>query len=96
MAIPEEKQQYADVIRQLIPVNELPAEVQNDIITKADLIELKKKGQVFNQGDRDGYSFYLIDCEINLVAQNIPWHSYNRQSRSNRRKSRRNNSWKSA
>ncbi len=52
----------------MIPVNELPAEVQNDIITKADLIELKKKGQVFNQGDRDGYSFYLIDCEINLVA----------------------------
>lgn len=68
MAIPEEKQQYADVIRQLIPINELPAQVQNDIITKADLIELKKKGQVFNQGDRDGYSFYLIDGEINLVA----------------------------
>ncbi len=68
MVIPEEKQQYADTIRQLIPINELPAEVQNDIINKADLIELKKKAQIFNQSDRDGYSFYLIDGEINLVA----------------------------
>ena len=68
MAIPEEKQAYAETIRQLIPVNELPAEVQNEIIKNADLIELNKKDQIFNQGDRDGYSFYLIEGEIDLVA----------------------------
>jgi CRP-like cAMP-binding protein len=70
MSIPEEKQKYADIIRQLIPVNELPPEVQNEIIKNAELIELKKKSQIFKQGDRDNFSCYLLDGEIQLEANN--------------------------
>jgi CRP-like cAMP-binding protein len=68
MNIPPDKQKYADLIRQLIPINELPQEVQNQIIVKGDIFELKKKDLIFNQGDRDNYSYYLLDGEIELEA----------------------------
>jgi CRP-like cAMP-binding protein len=68
MNILPDKQNYADLIRQLIPINELPQDVQNQIIVKGDIFELKKKDLVFNQGDRDNYSFYLLDGEIELEA----------------------------
>jgi len=68
MNTPEEKQKYADSIRQLIPINELPPEIQNEIIKNAVLIETAKKELVFNQGDRDGFSFYLLDGVLELEA----------------------------
>ena len=68
MNIPPDKQKYADLIRQLIPINELPQDVQNQIIVKGDIFELKKKDLIFNQGDRDNYSYYLLDGEIELEA----------------------------
>jgi len=68
MNTPEEKQKYADKIRQLIPINELPQDVQNQVIIKCELFELKKKDLVFNQGDRDNYSYYLLEGEIELEA----------------------------
>jgi len=68
MNAPEEKQKYADAIRQLIPISDLPPEVQNEIIKNAVLIDVKKKDLVFNQGDRDGYSFYLLDGSLELEA----------------------------
>ncbi|MEX2353838.1 MAG: cyclic nucleotide-binding domain-containing protein, partial [Gammaproteobacteria bacterium] len=68
MDIPEDKQKYAEVIRQLIPINELPPEIQNQLITNAVLVEVAKQQLVFNQGDRDGYSFYLLEGSIELEA----------------------------
>lgn len=68
MNTPEEKQKYADSIRQLIPINELPPEIQNEIIKNAVLIQVSNKDLVFNQGDRDGFSFYLIDGALELEA----------------------------
>ncbi len=64
----ENNQKYADATRQLIPINELPQEVQNGIIQNAVLIEVKKKGFIFNQGDRDSYSYCLLEGEIELEA----------------------------
>lgn len=68
MNIPEEKLKHADSIRLLIPINELPQDVQNQVIAKGEIFELKKKDLVFNQGDRDTYSYYLLDGEIELEA----------------------------
>jgi CRP-like cAMP-binding protein len=70
MNIQEEKQKYADIIRKLIPINELPQDVQNEIIKNTELITLKKKQQVFKQGDRDNFSYYLLAGEIQLEANN--------------------------
>ena len=65
---PDDKQKFADSIRQLIPINELPHDVQNDIINNAELVTVKRKQLVFSQGDRDNYSFYLLEGEVELEA----------------------------
>ena len=69
MNIPNDKLKYADLIRQLVPVNELSEEVQNQVISKAELLNVKKKRKVFKEGGKDNYSYYLLDGEIELVAK---------------------------
>lgn len=64
----DEKQNYAELIRNLIPINELPPLTQNEFINKAGLIKVKKGKFVFNQGDRDEFSYYLLEGEIALIA----------------------------
>ena len=68
MNTPENKQKYAEIIRQLIPINELPQDIQNQVIKNGELVEVKKKNLVFKQGDRDGNSYYLLEGEIELEA----------------------------
>lgn len=68
MNTPEEEKAYAESIRQLVPINELSHDVQNDIIKHAQLIYLKNRQPLFNQGDRDNFSFYLLEGEIQLEA----------------------------
>ncbi|MBF8269192.1 MAG: hypothetical protein HW386_901 [Gammaproteobacteria bacterium] len=64
----KEQEKYAQVIRTLVPINELPAQVQNEIIKKANVIEIRKGGYVFKQGDKDEFSYYCLDGEIELLA----------------------------
>src|SRR3989337_3393395 len=64
----DEKQAYAEQIRQLIPVNELSTQAQNEFIIKAGLIKIKKGKFVFKQGDRDEFSYYLLEGEIALIT----------------------------
>ncbi|MEX2523860.1 MAG: cyclic nucleotide-binding domain-containing protein [Gammaproteobacteria bacterium] len=63
-----EKEEYADLIRQLIPVNELSQDVQNQLINEASIIKVRKKDTIFKQGDRDNFSYYLLDGQIELQA----------------------------
>ena len=64
----DDKEKYAGLIRQLIPVNELPPQIQNEFINKAELLSIRKRKFIFNQGDRDEYSFYLLEGEIEFYA----------------------------
>jgi len=70
MTIPDNIQPYADSIRQLIPVSELPDDALNELIRLARVLEVNKKDYLFRQGDRDAYSYYLLDGEIELEANN--------------------------
>ena len=63
-----DKEQYRELIRQLVPINEFSLQRQNEVIESANIIEYKKKQFVFQQGDKDGYSFYLLDGEIELLS----------------------------
>lgn len=63
-----DKAKYTNRIRQLIPINELPQDIQNQVINNATLVKIKKNGFVFKQGDRDNFSFYLLEGEIELQA----------------------------
>ena len=63
-----EKEKFAGLIRQLIPVNEFSSQIQNEFINKSELLEIRKRKFIFNQGDRDEFSFYLLEGEIEFYA----------------------------
>ncbi len=62
----DDKQKFVEQIRRLIPINELPAQVQNEVAKNAEFLKIRKGGYVFKQGDRDDFSYYLIEGEIEL------------------------------
>src|SRR3990170_1103898 len=64
----DDKEQYIDLIKMLVPVNELSPQSQNEVINIAKLFYHKKKDLVFKQGDKDSYTYYLLDGEIELLA----------------------------
>jgi CRP-like cAMP-binding protein len=64
----EDNDKNVQLIRQLNPICELPANSQSEIISSGKLLNVKKKGTLFKQGDRDNFSFYLLDGEIDLFA----------------------------
>ena len=64
----EDKSKYAAQIRRLIPINELSPDLQDQIMQKATVLTVKKKNAVFKQGDRDNFSYYLLDGTVELQA----------------------------
>lgn len=52
----------------LVPLNKLPAERQRRLLAQADLLELRKKQQLFAQGGRDDYTFYVLEGTIEMHA----------------------------
>ena len=63
-----DKGKYTSLIRRLIPINELPQDIQNEVINSASLVNVRKNGFIFKQGARDNFSYYLLDGEIELQA----------------------------
>jgi CRP-like cAMP-binding protein len=64
----DDKKKYANMIRTLIPINELATDLQDQVIKEAALITVRRKGTVFKQGARDTFSYYLLEGEIELLA----------------------------
>lgn len=63
----DNKEQYIELIKLLVPVNELSPQSQNEVINIAKLFNYKKKDVIFKQGDRDTYAYYHLDGEIELL-----------------------------
>jgi len=61
-------EQFAEVIKQLIPISDLSPGAQSDVIEAAEVLEFKKKKFVFEQGDKDHYSYYVLAGELELIA----------------------------
>ena len=64
----EDKGQYSSQIRQLVPFNDLPDNLQMEAINLASVTKYKKKQTLFKQGDKDNFSFYVLTGEIELLA----------------------------
>lgn len=52
----------------LMPLNKLPADRQRRLLEQSDIVKLRKKETLFKQGDRDDYTFYIIEGEIEMYA----------------------------
>ena len=64
----DDKQKFAPQIAKLVPINELPPAVQNEVINRCNLLKIRKGGFIFKQGDRDEFAYYLLEGEIELIA----------------------------
>jgi len=52
----------------LVPLNKLPGERQRRLLAQAELLELRKKQQLFAQGARDDYTYYVLEGTIEMHA----------------------------
>ena len=60
--------QFADAVRELIPINGLPEQHLEEVLHEGRVVKYRKGRYVFKQGDKDKYSFFLIDGELELIA----------------------------
>lgn len=51
-----------------MPLNRLTPEDHNKIINQAEIVEYHQNQYVFEQGDRDDYSFYLLEGELEMSS----------------------------
>ena len=66
--MPENTKQLIEQIKNLVPINELAPPYLEQVARRAQVIKCRKSRYIFNQGDQDGFSFYLLDGEIELLA----------------------------
>ncbi|GMQ75320.1 MAG: hypothetical protein BMS9Abin01_0568 [Gammaproteobacteria bacterium] len=62
------KQKYNEQIKSLVPISGLATQYQNEVVQQAEILNFKKKQHVFEQGDVDPYTYYLLDGELELEA----------------------------
>ena len=66
----EEKPRLLEQIKDLIPINKLPPNLQARLLDQARVLEVNKSRFLFKQGDKDNYSYFLLEGEIELLANN--------------------------
>lgn len=66
----ENNDQLRQRIEELIPINELPPNLQNKLLERAKILDVKKSRFLFKQGDKDDYSYYLLEGEVELHQNN--------------------------
>ena len=64
----EQKNRLLEQIKDLIPINKLPSNLQARLLDQARVMEVKKSRFLFKQGDKDNYSYFLLEGEIELLA----------------------------
>lgn len=60
------KETYNETIRQLVPIFSLSAQYQKELIQRSEIIEMRKGQYLFKQGDRDDFSFYLLEGALEM------------------------------
>ncbi|TDJ19123.1 MAG: cyclic nucleotide-binding domain-containing protein [Gammaproteobacteria bacterium] len=60
--------QFADAVRELIPINGLPAQHQEEVLRQGKVVKYRKGRYIFKQGDKDNFSFFVIEGQLELVA----------------------------
>lgn len=64
----EEQDTLHERLTLLVPINNLGPAQQEQVLRGAEIIDTKKKDYVFRQGDRDDWSYYVVEGEIELYA----------------------------
>ena len=59
MASPSE--QFAEAVRDLIPINGLPKQHQEEVLRRGKVVKYRKGRYVFKEGDKDNFTFFVIE-----------------------------------
>jgi CRP-like cAMP-binding protein len=62
-------EKYDAALKALVPINGLSPEYRQQILAQAALVKVGRGDYVFKEGDRDPFSFYLLEGEIELSSQ---------------------------
>lgn len=52
----------------LVPINNLQPRQQEQLLASSEILDLRRRDYVFRQGDRDGYTYYLLAGELEMSA----------------------------
>ncbi len=63
-----DKKPYVELIRTLVPFDELSTQAQNEIIQMGKVFKYGKRNVVFKQGDRDNFTYYLLEGVIEMLS----------------------------
>lgn len=64
----EETDELLSRISFLVPLNKLPPERQSRLLEQSEVVKLKKKQTLFKQGERDDFTYYLLEGNIEMYA----------------------------
>ena len=62
------EEEILDRLKLLVPINNLSESHQERVIAASDVLEFKKNEFIFRQGDRDNFSFYVLEGNVELYA----------------------------
>lgn len=66
----KEEARLSEQIKDLVPINKLPPNLQARLLDQARVMDVNKSRFLFKQGDKDNYSYFLLEGEIELLAGN--------------------------
>ena len=64
----KESENFQTLAGNFVPLNGLPSHHLNEIINQSEVATYKKRQVVFKQGDRDNFSYYLLEGDLDLLA----------------------------
>lgn len=60
---------FEPALQTLVPINGLSAQRQQQLLAQAEVLTFSPREFVFREGDSDNYSFYVLDGQLELLAQ---------------------------
>lgn len=61
-------EQFAEAVRDLIPINGLPKQHQDEVLRRGKVVKYRKGRYVFKEGDKDNFTFFVIEGELELIS----------------------------
>lgn len=59
---------FQELVRLLVPINSLAPALQEQVIRDAEIITVRRREYVFQQGSRDNYTYYLLEGTLELAT----------------------------
>ena len=91
--------QFADAVRELIPINGLPEQHQEEVLRRGKVVKYRKGRYVFKQGDKDNLTFFVLEGELHhlhrLIGHDVHVHVL-RQAMTPMSKGRRSSPFRSS